>query len=266
MDYVMVENKKTVLVGPMPWRHRFFQRELIDLDIDYVVSPLEPFSYVKITDSIEIFPVVEILNSEFDPVFEHVSGPYWVFENESARGHFIKHYNDITVIKQSLKSQLAAERYRREILGVASVIQDRVVTITTDRQSRNIMNQHYMLMTEDQVVQWKFPEMWVALTKNSLATAIQGCNQYVQTQFDWEKSLSDSIDIAQTVEELHLIKFDGPIWQTSPRAVDIATLSVDIAIQPVDPLPDNILNLESTDSSISTDSNQSPPEIIEPVI
>lgn len=266
MDYVMVENKKTVLVGPMPWRNRFFQRELNDLDIDYVVSPLEPFSYVKITESIEIFPVVEILNSDFDPVFEHVSGPYWIFENESARGHFIKHYNDTAVIKHSLKSQLAAERYRREILGVAAVIQDCVVTITTDRQSRNIMNQHYMLMTEDQVVQWKFPEMWVSLTKNSLATAIYRCNQYVQAQFDWEKALSDSIDTAQTVEELLLIKFDGPIWQTSPKAVDIDTVGVDIATHPVDPLPDNIPNLESTDLSISTDSTQPPPEIIEPII
>lgn len=205
MDYVLVENKTTVLWGALPWRHRFIQSELNDLEIDYTVSPTEPNSYIKINDSIEIFPVVEKNIPEHDGIYEELAGPFWNFENNVAKATYVKQNRNIDVIKGDLKNIAAAERYRKEISGTKTTIQGVEVTIDTTRETRNIFIQKYSIMDDTEVVQWKFPETWLTLTKQELKTVIDAGASYIQTQFDWEKSIADEIDSKQYVDDLKQI-------------------------------------------------------------
>ena len=211
MQYLLVENKQTVLLGPIFWRHRFIQTELDDLDIDYTVPPVEPNAYLKITDNIEIYPITELLTPQYDPTFEQLAGPFWNFDNQVATGHYTVVSKELDAVKNELRSLTAAERYRKEVAGVQVTVQDTTVTVDTSRDGRNIFVQKYTLMTDADTVQWKFPETWLTLTRSELGVVVAAGAAHVQSQFDWESAIVTQINSATTVDELQSIVIVEPV-------------------------------------------------------
>jgi hypothetical protein len=65
-------------------------------------------------------------------------------------------------------------------------------------------------MGNDDTANWKFPEGWLTLTKDDLASVVTAADAYVQGVFDWEKTINDEIDAAETAEELHAIEIETP--------------------------------------------------------
>jgi len=205
MDYVLVEDQVSVLYGPGPWKHRFIQNDVDNLEIDYKVSPTEPGSYLKIADNLEVYPA-SVTIPPFDGNYQELSGPFWVFDNQVASGTYTVKDRDLTQIKGNLKNILAAERYKKEVAGVKLVVQGVEVTLETDRDIRNLFVQKYSLMGEGDTSGWKFPEAWLTLTKEDLGIIIATGAAYIQAQFDWEKNFVDQLDAATSIEELKVIK------------------------------------------------------------
>lgn len=201
MNYLLVENKQIVHLGPIAWRHRFIQSELEDLDVDYIVSPTEPNGYLRINDSLEIYPV-NLENPVFDALYQQLAGPFWTFDNEVATGTYNVLDRDIAGIKGDLKGVAAGERYRKETSGIKLTVQETEVSVATDRDSRNVYAQKLVSMTDNDTVQWKFPQAWLTLTKQELVTVLNSINAYVQTQFDWEIGIVQQIDDAQDIDTL----------------------------------------------------------------
>lgn len=205
MDYVLVEDQVSVIQGPGPWKHRFIQSDVDNLDIEYTVSPTEPGGYLKIADNLEVYPA-SIETPSFDSLYQELIGPSWTFTNGVARGIYTVKDRDINQIKGHLKNLLAAERYKKEVAGIKLVVQDVEVTLETDRDIRNIFVQKYSLMGDNDTSEWKFPETWLTLTKLDLGIIIATGAAYIQAQFDWEKGFVDQIDSAETIESLKSIK------------------------------------------------------------
>lgn len=201
MQYILVENKQIVHLGPIFWRHRFIQSELEDLDVDYIVSPTDPEGYVKINDSFEIYPV-ELETPSYDSTYQQLAGPFWTFENNIASGTYTVVDRELDVIKNDLKALTASERYKKEIAGVKVTVQNTEVTVDTARGSRDIFVQKFGLMVEGDTVNWKFPEAWLLLTKNDLGTIVAAGASHVQASFDWEARIVVEIDTAETIDAL----------------------------------------------------------------
>lgn len=204
MEYILVENRKTVLLGPMPWRHRFIQSELDDLEINYTVSPTEPNGYLKINNTIEIFPAT-VTAPEHDPLYHALAGPFWTFTNNVATGTYNKIDKKLDHIKADLKSLTATERYKKENTPFKMIVQNIEVTIDASRDNRNIFVQKYSFMNDNETVNWKFPETWLTLTKSELGSIVFAGANHIQTQFDWEVSVSQQIDNATTIDQLKSI-------------------------------------------------------------
>lgn len=204
MEYILVENRKTVLLGPMPWRHRFIQSELDDLGINYTVSPTEPNGYLKITDKVEIFPAT-IYAPPHDTMYECLAGPFWAFSNNKAAGAYEVLNKNIDHIKADLKTLAANERYIKENTPFKMTVQDIEVTIDASRDNRNIFVQKYSFMNDNETVNWKFPETWLTLTKSELGSIVMAGATHIQTQFDWEVNISQQIDNATTIDALKQI-------------------------------------------------------------
>lgn len=204
MQYLLVENKQIVHLGPTFWRHRFIQSELEDHDIDYIVSPAEPNEYVKISDTFEIYPIESITQPAHDSTYQQLAGPFWSFDNNVAVGTYSVVDRDLNSIKNDLKSQAAVERYKKEIAGIKMTIQGTEVSVATDRESRNIYAQKILGMNGDSV-QWKFNESWLTLSKEELGSLLNAVDLHVQTQYDWESRIVTQIESANSAEELKAI-------------------------------------------------------------
>lgn len=204
MKYVIVENKQTILLGPMDWRVRMFQSELDDLEIDFQLSPSEPTQYQKITDEVEIYPVVAINVPNFDPIYEHLAGPFWSFDNNEAVGTYTVHTTDLLLIQNNLKNILASERYRRQNLGTTVDIGGQTISVGTDIDS---LNKYVSLLNTvgSETINYKSNVGFISLGQSDLQSIVDTINSYIQTQFNWELETSQMIDNSGSVEELKAI-------------------------------------------------------------
>jgi hypothetical protein len=206
MKYILVEDRKIVHLVT-DWRYRFIQRELDDLEIDFIAPPVE-VGYIKINNNFEIFPITSSEMPDYDPIFEQLAGPFYEYRVNEVAESYLLNNRSIESIKTSLKEKVAAMRYNKEVAGVKITIQGKEITIETDRDTRNIFVQKYMLMDDNSTSEWKFPEGWLTLTKLELGTIIQVGANYIQSQFDWERNVSDQVDVATNINELRNIEID----------------------------------------------------------
>jgi len=207
MQYVLI-NDGYVLNGPREWNYRSFESTLSD-DLDIPVNlPMQKNDNepIIINESTRIIPSTMVY-PDYNPKIEYLDGPYWTFEEDMsfATGNFQVKDQPIEYVKQTLIGRVAANRYIKESAGTTTVIQDKTVTVDTSREGRAIFVQAYTLMADDATINWKFPEAWLTLTKNELGTIIATGANHIQTQFDWENTISQQIDNASSVEELQNI-------------------------------------------------------------
>lgn len=202
-QYLLVENNQTVLLGPMFWKPRYIQSELEELGVTFILPPVDPESYLAITPTLMLYPIQEINSPSYDTLFEQLSGPYWQFVDHFAIGTYNVVDIEIDSIKNTMKSNAASVRYKKEVGGINVTIQGIEVLAATDRESRNIFAQKLLIMSDNDIVQWKFPdEIWINMTKTDMNTLLATVTNYVQQQYDWEKQIVDEIDAAQTIQEL----------------------------------------------------------------
>jgi hypothetical protein len=199
MRYLLVEDRTFVHLC-IDWNQRFFQSELNNMGVDFGVPPVG--GYIKINDNLEFIPLTEDEIPSYDPLYEYLAGPVYTYLADQAKETYTKFEDKIENIRPKLKAIVAAERYRRECLGVVVNVQDIDITVETDRETRNIFVQKYMLMGENDVSAWKFPEGWLNINKAELGYIIFNGATYIQNQFNWEQEMSDQIDAATTIAEL----------------------------------------------------------------
>jgi hypothetical protein len=199
-----------VIIGPMAWRPRYFStvlseeldQDVLIMDSDEARVPYNVLTGIRIRRcSIE----KEDVNSKI----ETHSGPTIVYESDgTATAQWTKINKNIDVVRNELKQQLATNRWQKEELGTTVIIQGTEVSIDTRRTFRDIFIQKYLLMSEGETVDWKFPEGWLTLSKSELGLVVATGAQYVQDQFNWESSVTDQIDSASTLQELDAIEIE----------------------------------------------------------
>jgi hypothetical protein len=203
--YVLV-HKERVLVGPRDWNRPMFEGALQKLKLETLLPRRDPQELPIVIDEDTYITNASITIPSHNERIETYHGPYWNFENKDlAVGTYEIKYKTLGSIRELLTNEAANERYRREVAGTKTTIQDLEVTLDTSRDGRNIFLQKYTLMGEDDVVNWKFPEGWLTLTKEELGQVVLVGATYIQSAFDWEKEKVEEIEAAETVEELDAI-------------------------------------------------------------
>lgn len=208
--YVLTINDE-VLLGPIDWNSRMFNSEIEEvtganpqlLPSDKTRVPLNLDNNVQIRECVEVRPN---LNSKI----EMYNGPFWSYTSSLGTASYVVIPKPLDLIRSELKSIAAAERYRKEIAGVKTTVQGQEVTVETERGTRDIFVQKYLLMGESDTVQWKFPECWLNLTKAELGTIVAAGAAHVQSQFEWEQTIAAQIDAATTAQELDAIVIVEP--------------------------------------------------------
>lgn len=200
-----------VILGPITWRPRYISDVLYDeLDEDVIVTqadesrvPFEPYPGVKIRKCVSVYE--ELTN----PKIHCHQGPIWTYDDENeevqATATWSVQDKPIDLVKGELKSVVSAERWKKENAGITLTIQGHNVWCDTSRGNRDIFIQKFVTMADDEVIRWKFPNMWLDLTKAELGYIVSEGGSYVQECFDWESTLSGEIDAAETLAELDAI-------------------------------------------------------------
>jgi hypothetical protein len=203
--YVLV-HKERVIVGPRDWNRPMFDGALQKLKIQVLLPRRDPQELPIIIDTDTYITNAAITIPPHNEKIETYHGPYWNFENKNlAVGTYQIKEKQIGSIREFLTKEAANERYRKEVSGTTAEIQGVTVTLDTSRDGRNIFLQKYTLMGENDIVNWKFPEGWLALTKSDLGIAVSSGANHIQSAFDWEKAKIEEIEAAETATTLDAI-------------------------------------------------------------
>ena len=206
----VVAYKNRVIAGAMPWNRGIFEGSLEKEGIKIQLGRVPPDDLPMIINDDAKIMQVEENRPEINTMVEYYYGPLWDTTGNIAVANYEVHDTPIESTRSNLKQLAADERYKKEVLGTTINIQDTTVTIDTNRGARDIFIQKYMLMTNEETVSWKFSEGWLTLSKQELGQIVTAGTAYVQSCFDWERTISDQIDAAQTKQELLAITIIEP--------------------------------------------------------
>ena len=205
MKYVLMENRQTVLLGPIDWRYRFIQSELDDLEVAYIVPPTEQ-GYLQFTPELEIFPIAETQSPEIDVRYEDPVGPTWtIMPNMTAVETYTKQDRPLFAVRQTLKDIVASQRYNREVSGTTATVDTVSINLSTARGDARTQWNTLLTTIGTGTVNWKFPEGFLELELADVELMVSAIAAHVQAAFDWEKAQGDAIDAAADMTALKAI-------------------------------------------------------------
>ena len=202
--YIVVNNGY-VIAGPFRWARKRFEEILLD-DLEIVaelpsVMPDDPY---MVNENTTIYRVVNGNSEAIEPRIQFHEGPYWNFTDTHAEMYYKAQFHTLEFAKSKLKGELAAERWNKENKGTTIQLNGVDYYFRTDKETRNVFQS--ALNSGLETLNWKVDEnTWLALTQADIQTIISGIATYVQSCFDWEKTISDQIDACGFKELLDIV-------------------------------------------------------------
>lgn len=212
MKYALLDNNQ-IKVGPRDYNRGFWDRYLEEVGVE---SNL-PWTYneqevITVNDNIKIVPVAEPVTPSYSSRTEQLAGPYWDVTQVPITGYYDVADQPLDSAKNSLKAEVAVNRYNQEIKGLKLTVQDTEVFIATGRgQDRDIWLQSYVLMNDTDTIKYKFStDVWKTLTKTEVKTIVDVIKTHVQDAFAWEASKILEIGGAVDKSALEAIEIGYP--------------------------------------------------------
>lgn len=213
MKYALLNNNQ-IKVGPRDYNVAFFRAYLEENNIS---TSNVPVTYtgndpIVITDTISIVPVAEPTIPEYNQYTEQLAGPYWDTSVIPVTGYYEVSDVSIDSVKNSMKAQLATNRYNQEVSPLKTTIQGTEVSIPTARgYDRDIWFQMLALLPEGSSQVFKFDGgIWLTLTKADIQSIVSAMVTHVQNSFDWESGKVVEIDAAADKAALEAIDINWP--------------------------------------------------------
>ena len=202
-----IVHKNRVIVGPMEWKQKYFTdvlkiRHRIEANIPGAAPEILP--YIIDTDT-KICNVIEN-KPDIDFMTEYHYGPLWDLSSDIVIANYDVKDIEIHDARNNYRIIAANERYKKEVSGLKVIIQNTEVSIDTSREGRTIFIQKLLTMQDSDIINWKFPETWLSISKTELQSIVKAASDYIQTAFDWEKTINILINNAQTKQQLKEIQ------------------------------------------------------------
>lgn len=211
----VVKFKERIVLGIIPWNHQYIQdvmrnRYRITIELPYLEPEATEFPYV-VNDDIIIYPASENRDLNINPMIQQYYGPTWEFLENTVIAHYEIQSLDLHSAQSNYRARAAAYRYDKEIAGTKITINGVEYKLETDRFNRSKYVEKYIMLAENQTVNWKFDDQWVILSKQDIQNIVQAIDNHIQAAFDWELSMINSIESAANLADLLAIEELNPV-------------------------------------------------------
>lgn len=210
----VVKYKQRVVLGIIPWNNQYIQdvmknRYRVDIELPYIEPESSEFPY-QVNEDTVIYPATEDRDVNINPMIQQYYGPTWEFLEDRVIAHYEILDLELSAAQNNYKERAAAYRYNKEISGTKITLNNKEYVIETDRVSRTKYVEKFLMMEENQTVNWKFSQDWITLTKQDLQNIVHAIDSHVQGAFDWELNLINTIDSITNLQDLTLIEDLNP--------------------------------------------------------
>lgn len=209
--YSLIHNNK-IQVGPRNWAYSFFKRYLENNNLDYSNLPISDPRESVIDNDWKILKT-NIVEPSYNFLFEQLSGPFLTINENDVSGYYNVIDLPVEIVKSNLKAVVASNRYDVEIQGVDFTFSDNtIVNLYTDREDRNVYLDAMLVMSDTDVITFKFKNsIFKNVTKTDLQAIVGIGSQYIAEAFGWEGLKVNEIETAESISALKLIELRHPI-------------------------------------------------------
>jgi len=216
--FALIHNDQ-IEVGPRDWNFAIFREYLVDNDLateaDALLSRTAPTDVVQ-GSTWKVVKAQITASVAADSTYEQLVGPSWTIVGNTVNGGYTKQDAPIAMVKGHLLDTVTKTRYIAENSYVSIVINDVMVQVPTDRETRSVF-------LTGMPGKWKFKKLdetelpgaevstyvsgdvWLTVTAETLYTIQTLIQTYVQECFDWEARVTAEIEAATTLAQLKLI-------------------------------------------------------------
>jgi len=197
--YALVDTTDNkIKVGPRPWNTIFWNKFLIDNNIDLPdFDQNEPSEKIIIPDSnYVIFPVILADPPDMDSFYQRPSGPYYAIGVDDIIGHYTIAEKPISEISYMIKQKATEYRYEKEIKGC----EFNSIKLATDRESQSLMTGVRLKSDVDntKTFNWKGGDGWVTIDHTAIVALSDAVMDHVESCFGLEMDVHQSVDAAET--------------------------------------------------------------------
>jgi hypothetical protein len=209
--WILVYNNQ-IQLGPREYNRWIFQdwlSENLGLTISLPQQPLGN-NPIIIDENTQIIVVFFAPQPDFNPRIQQLAGPFITLSYDYADATWQVADQDIDVVKSTMLSQLANNRYNQEIAGVTVVLQEQSLWVSSDRVTRQVWLNALQLGLTSQT--WKFNNnTWLTLDNQEIQAVVSALAAHVEQAFAWEKSVHDQITSASDLATLANIDINWPV-------------------------------------------------------
>ena len=208
--WILVYNNQ-IQLGPREYNRWIFQDWLAE-NLSIIISlPQQPpgNNPIIIDENTRIIVVFFAPQPDFNPRIQQLAGPFIALSYDYADATWQVADQDIDVVKSTMLSQLAANRYNQEISGATVVLQEQSLWVSSDRVTRQVWLNALQLGSTSQT--WKFNNnTWLTLDNQEMQTVVSALAAHVEQAFAWEKTVHDQIVAAGDLATLANIDINWP--------------------------------------------------------
>lgn len=208
--WILVYNNQ-IQLGPREYNRWIFQDWLSE-NLGLIISlPQQPMGNnpIIIDENTRIIHVIFQQQPDFNPRIQQLAGPFIALSYDYADATWQVADQDIDVVKSTMLSQLAANRYNQEISGATVVLQEQSLWVSSDRVTRQAWLNALQLGSTSQT--WKFNNnTWLTLDNQEMQTVVSALAAHVEQAFAWEKTVHDQIVAAGDLATLANIDINWP--------------------------------------------------------
>jgi hypothetical protein len=209
--WILVYNNQ-IQLGPREYNRWIFQDWLAE-NLGIIISlPQQPLGNnpIIIDENTRIIVVFFAPQPDFNPRIQQLAGPFITLSYDYADATWQVADQDIDVVKSTMLSQLANNRYNQEIAGVTVVLQEQSLWVSSDRVTRQVWLNALQLGLTSQT--WKFNNnTWLTLDNQEIQAVVSALAAHVEQAFAWEKTIHDQIVSAGDLATLANIDINWPV-------------------------------------------------------
>jgi hypothetical protein len=209
--WILVYNNQ-IQLGPREYNRWIFQDWLAE-NLGIIISlPQQPLGNnpIIIDENTKIIVVFFAPQPDFNPRIQQLAGPFITLSYDYADATWQVADQDIDVVKSTMLSQLANNRYNQEIAGVTVVLQEQSLWVSSDRVTRQVWLNALQLGLTSQT--WKFNNnTWLTLDNQEIQAVVSALAAHVEQAFAWEKTIHDQIVSAGDLATLANIDINWPV-------------------------------------------------------
>lgn len=202
----VVKYKERIVLGIIPWNNQYIMDVMRNrynsiIELPYLEPELTQFPYI-VNEDITIYPANENRDPNIDHMIQYYFGPTWEYLTDRIVAHYEILPLTLEAAKNNYRDRAANFRYEKEISGTQITINGNTYKLETNRESRFKYVEKFILLTDEQTINWKFTEGWAVLTKQNIENIIKAIDEHIQKAFDWESTMNNIINSVTNSEDL----------------------------------------------------------------